>query len=175
MLSGNKFGSEIALTGITIPRLDLPIYCMLDTFPAIFPLNILLKFCLYLPYKYINILLCTPLSPAITPAFNMILKILSTCHLSQYWTCHLIFRAFNILFSMSMNMPLISSFIIILNIPLKGTIFFSSYSPSWCAETESQKSVYMYVCMWFRCYLLILLQSFQCRGEIISDLCRSSP
>ena len=98
MLTGNKFGSEIALTGITIPRLDLPIYCMLDTFPAIFPLNILLKFCLYLPYKYINILLCTPLSPAITPAFNMILK--NPFHMS-----------FISVLNMSLNIPCFQYFV----------------------------------------------------------------
>ena len=31
----------------------------------------------------------------------------------------------------------------------------------------------VYLCIYVRCYLLILLQSFQCRGGIISDLCRS--
>merc|ERR1712090_116388 len=37
--------------------------------------------------------------------------------------------------------------------------------------TESHISVCVFVCVYVRCYLLILLRSFQYRGGIISDLC----
>ena len=39
------------------------------------------------------------------------------------------------------------------------------------AGTECHNYVSICVCVCVRCYLLILLQSFQCRGGIISDLC----
>ena len=40
-------------------------------------------------------------------------------------------------------------------------------------ESHNYVSIFLsfFLCMCVRCYLLILLQSFQCRGGIISDLC----
>ena len=54
---------------------------------------------------------------------------------------------------------------------LKVFFFSQPVPPQGGAETESQNYLSGYVCMYVRCYLLILLQSFQCRGGIISDLC----
>merc|ERR1712030_271267 len=50
-------------------------------------------------------------------------------------------------------------------------LFLSARSPSGRAETESRNFVCWCVGLSVCCYLLILLQSFQCRGGIISDLC----
>ena len=50
-------------------------------------------------------------------------------------------------------------------------LVFSQPVPLWGGLRQSRNYVCMYVGMFVRCYLLILLQSFQCRGGIISDLC----
>jgi len=60
-----------------------------------------------------------------------------------------------------------------LNMVLQICNFIPAHIHRIQAGTESQNTVCFYVCFCVRCYLLILLQSFQYRGGILSDLCRS--